>query len=290
MSMIVPISLTSTLRMKPVQQIIEARGQNTWYSNFAWRPGKLFDTVNRALTIFTNGPSDSSRSYSTGYIKWTKEDRNGLFERIVFSEVPRDRPFFWVPKLCSRLECALLEKLLAIPTSTSDFMQRTNHKIFYMTTGGLYWKIFTDFAPSFYINDEKSRSSRETTFSMSAKEQTKPMLAVLSSDIFWWWYTVTSNLRDLNPSDIKDFPVPESIFADSHLVDLGKHYIASLINNSTMLIRHQKQTGRTETQSFKVSKSKSIINEIDRALAQHYKLTEKELDFIINYDIKYRMG
>ena len=92
MSMIVPISLTSTLRMKPVQQIIEARGQNTWYSNFAWRPGKLFDTVNRALTIFTNGPSDSSRSYSTGYIKWTKEDRNGLFERIVFSEVPRDRP------------------------------------------------------------------------------------------------------------------------------------------------------------------------------------------------------
>jgi hypothetical protein len=36
--------------------------------------------------------------------------------------------------------------------------------------------------------------------------------------------------------------------------------------------------------------SKPIIDEIDRALAQHYGFTAEELDFIINYDIKYRMG
>jgi hypothetical protein len=36
--------------------------------------------------------------------------------------------------------------------------------------------------------------------------------------------------------------------------------------------------------------SKNIIDEIDRVLAEHYGFTEEELDFIINYDIKYRMG
>jgi hypothetical protein len=36
--------------------------------------------------------------------------------------------------------------------------------------------------------------------------------------------------------------------------------------------------------------SKSIIDEIDRVLAQHYGFTDEELDFIINYDIKYLMG
>ncbi len=36
--------------------------------------------------------------------------------------------------------------------------------------------------------------------------------------------------------------------------------------------------------------SKPIIDEIDRVLAKHYGFTDKELDFIINYDIKYRMG
>jgi len=36
--------------------------------------------------------------------------------------------------------------------------------------------------------------------------------------------------------------------------------------------------------------SKKIIDEIDSVLAQHYGFTDEELDFIINYDIKYRMG
>ena len=36
--------------------------------------------------------------------------------------------------------------------------------------------------------------------------------------------------------------------------------------------------------------SKQIIDEIDRVLAVHYGFTDEELDFIINYDIKYRMG
>jgi len=46
----------------------------------------------------------------------------------------------------------------------------------------------------------------------------------------------------------------------------------------------------TETQCFKIQKSKPIIDEIDNVLAQHYGFTDEELDFIINYDIKYRMG
>jgi hypothetical protein len=37
-------------------------------------------------------------------------------------------------------------------------------------------------------------------------------------------------------------------------------------------------------------KFKTIIAEIDCMLAQHYGFTDEELDFIINYDIKYRMG
>ena len=32
------------------------------------------------------------------------------------------------------------------------------------------------------------------------------------------------------------------------------------------------------------------MNRIDNKLAQHYSFSEEELDFIINYDIKYRMG
>ena len=33
-----------------------------------------------------------------------------------------------------------------------------------------------------------------------------------------------------------------------------------------------------------------IIDQIDCVLAKHYGFTDEELDFIINYDIKHRMG
>ena len=38
------------------------------------------------------------------------------------------------------------------------------------------------------------------------------------------------------------------------------------------------------------NKQKLLFAEIDKVLAKHYGFTEEELDFIINYDIKYRMG
>ncbi len=43
-------------------------------------------------------------------------------------------------------------------------------------------------------------------------------------------------------------------------------------------------------QEFNPRLSKPILDEIDGLLAQHYGFTNEELDFIINYDIKYRMG
>jgi hypothetical protein len=150
--------------------------------------------------------------------------------------------------------------------------------------------VFTDFAPAFNLNGKKSHSSRETWFTLGKKEQVKPVVATLSSALFWWWYTVTSNVRDLNPFDIQNFPLPESALVDPALQLLGESYLKDLDKNSTMLVREQKQTGATETQSFKIQKSKPILDEIDTVLAGHYGLTEEELDFIINYDIKYRMG
>ena len=37
-------------------------------------------------------------------------------------------------------------------------------------------------------------------------------------------------------------------------------------------------------------KSEPLIDEVDRVLSKHYGYSDEELDFIINYDINYRMG
>jgi len=289
MSMIVPLSLPSTQRMQVVQNLLES-GRNAWFANYAWRPAKLFDTVNRALTIFVVSASDNGRTFSTNYQKWTSDDRDGLMERLNYVEVLRKRSACWIPKVGDSLEQGIISKCLSIKTAVKHFVTKSEHRVYYRTTGGLYWKVFTDFAPAFNLNGKKGHSSRETWFTLSKREHVRPVIAALSSDVFWWWYTVTSNVRDLNPFDIQNFPLPDSVLSDPAMQALGARYLKDLDKNSTMLVREQKQTGTTETQSFKIQKSKPILDEIDTALAPHYGFTAEELDFIVNYDIKYRLG
>lgn len=289
MSMIVPLSLPSTQRMEVVQQLLES-SRNAWYANYAWRPAKLFDTVNRALTVFVVTPTAAGQTFSTNYQKWTSDDRDGLFERLNYVEVLRKRPACWIPKIGDSIEPQILKKCLAVKTAVKNFTGKSEYRVYYRTDGGLYWKVFTDFAPAFNLNGKEGHSSRETWFTLSKKEYVEPVIAALSSDVFWWWYTVTSNVRHLNPFDVQNFPLPESALADVELRELGQRYLKDLDKNSSMLVREQKQTGTTETQSFKIQKSKPILDEIDRVLARHYGFTAEELDFILNYDIKYRLG
>jgi hypothetical protein len=54
--------------------------------------------------------------------------------------------------------------------------------------------------------------------------------------------------------------------------------------------RIAKRAATVKKEYFKINKSKPIIDQIDNVLAQHYRLSEEQLDFLINYDIKYRMG
>ena len=49
-------------------------------------------------------------------------------------------------------------------------------------------------------------------------------------------------------------------------------------------------SGRVLYYEYYPIKAKQIIDKIDCALAEHYGFSDEELDYIINYDIKYRMG
>ncbi len=63
-----------------------------------------------------------------------------------------------------------------------------------------------------------------------------------------------------------------------------------LAGNSTKKTIGTKEGHVIEYDEMKALNSKRIIDEIDRALAKHYGFTDEDVDFIINYDIKYRMG
>jgi hypothetical protein len=74
------------------------------------------------------------------------------------------------------------------------------------------------------------------------------------------------------------------------LAELGQHLQTSLTANAERKTIQTRDGSEITYAEFFAFKSKPIIDEIDRVLAEHYGFTDEELDFIINYDIKYRMG
>jgi len=74
------------------------------------------------------------------------------------------------------------------------------------------------------------------------------------------------------------------------LVNLVKDLMADLKRRKQRKTCQYQATGKVVYDEFYPKHSKPIIGEIDRVLAKHYGFTDEELDVIINYDIKYRMG
>ena len=74
------------------------------------------------------------------------------------------------------------------------------------------------------------------------------------------------------------------------LAPIAKKLKADMLAKSKRRVYVYATSGRVEYDEFYLKQSKPIIDEIDKVLAQHYGFTPEELDFILNYDLKYRLG
>ena len=83
-------------------------------------------------------------------------------------------------------------------------------------------------------------------------------------------------------------PVSSALLVDPSLVELGRRLNNDLRRNAQRKIIKTKPGDEISYAEFLAWKSKTLIDDIDTALARHYGFTDEELDFIINYDIKYR--
>lgn len=290
--MIVPISVTCTQRMQKVQDLILS-SSITWLSNYAERPGKLFTGAEVLLTIFISRYSQNAAEFTTGFIKWRSDDRDILFKRINYNKLSSCVYDYVQAKTSIELENSILKKLKKQQALQFFMEKESSHRLFYRIGGGRYWKIFTSFSPKFILNGKESTSSRENYLYFRSESDRDVAITLLSSSLFYWFFIMTTNCRDLNPSDLKNFPFTmpnKENSIHSELVQLSIELMEEYKNKSVLKEKVSQKTGNITYQEFYPRLSKPIIDEIDKVLAKHYGFTEEELDFIINYDIKYRMG
>lgn len=281
--MIIPISAFANDSMSTLQMFVKEEFGNKWISTFHQRPAQLFDGVLQRLCILLTDCANSNSVFTSGIYRWYSHTRSQLFQNISYSKEDQTKQQHIV-KVGSTVELSIFDKY-STHRITSDYIaaNRNKNNVFYRTAGGGYWVTF--------LNNEfdcDAVSNKQT--SIQEAYNAKVLTAAYNSNLFWWYYAINYDLFNFKDYMIFGFQFDYPEIIVDEIVSLSNKLETNLRNNALFYDINSKTKGINRTVTYQKSNSKSIMDEIDAVLARHYGFTDEELDFIINYDIKYRMG
>jgi hypothetical protein len=294
---IVQAPVISTQRMLVLRERLYADSDYLAISSYDDRPSKLFDGMNHcrlAILLARRNPATALRTVlTTRYHKWSEIERAQLFQSIAYWQAPLDTCRTYVPKIRSAAELCVLRRLQTLTATVGDLLSSsdTPHRIYYKITGVGHWFTFTTRPPRFWRGNEEGSSTRESYVCFGSRAVRDAVFCLLWSTLHYWFYQLRTNCRDFNPSDLESIPLANGLaggFKDA--AKLANALIARLEASADIAEATYRVGGTVRFERFVPRSAKDEINAIDRAFAEPYGLTAEELDFIINYDIKYRMG
>ena len=290
-SMIVPLSGHSTERMEPLVA--------NFYKKFGLRlhlnlsadanPQKLFEGVKFRLVIFF-ATNNGNGSFSSKYTRWLAEERNTLFtSHVVYNNNEHYQYKGIIPKVPDPLFMDIIKKM-----SQQDCVffnrEQVGEYVCLYHNAPVNWIRTHRFTPYFHSERDGERiSSQLKPLVFKTEMGANVASSLLSSSLFFIWWIVNSDCYHLNKPEIVNFPYKWGIRAKL-IHHFAKELAADMKHKSVRRVYTYKTSGRVEYDEFYMKLSKPIIDKIDKNLAEEYGFTEEELDFIINYDIKYRMG
>jgi hypothetical protein len=236
---------------------------------------------------------ESLQLFTTRYYKWYAEERGHLFSTLSYLPLQSVSTSGVVPKLRSELELRILDRVdhNAIRLGEIAVRAATDYRIYYKITGVGHWFTFTLEPPRFWRNGQQESSTRENCVCFSTACRRNTAFCCLWSTLHYWLYQAMTNCRDFNPSDLALVPIPRSVSEGSPALDCLAQQIAERLEETSELgAATYAVGGAVNYQRFRPRAAKSLFDEVDRFLSECLAMSAEETDFIISYDIKYRMG
>jgi hypothetical protein len=279
--MIVPLSLTAAKNMYSLRSLM-TRGKYLSVSSYEIRPGKLFDGnkgADQRLNIFISSASNKEELYTTKVLRWASEHRKWLFCNLHYNPSLNNERIW---RFSSPVEFSIYKKY-SNDTSIGQYVtsQVQDPLIHYRSAGLRYWIIFLR-------NGFNTESASNKSKHICNQRVADYLMAALNSNLFWWYYSTNYDMFNLTESNIFDFNLGYD--KENDVGCYSKKLEDDMDKNKSISIVNKSDGGVNQSFAYQKKLSKPIVDEIDMVLKEHYGFTEEELDFIINYDIKYRMG
>ena len=273
---IVPLSVTASDAMSGLHRLLINHCDEIYVSSYGDRPRRIFENAEQQVSIigFKKSSNKATRIMTTHINKrYSDESLWLLLDNLKFVNTLHHIRNGRIPKVGDEIELVILSKLERCVTTIKDVYQREGLSIYYRKAGGRYYKIITK---------SPTHSSAEGELKVNNKYQNL-VGAVLSSNLFYWFWLIHSDWHNLRSSELEMFPIPFDSFSDEELDKINTLYDTYL--NDLYL---KSQTTKTGLKCFFARQSKKYIDAIDKFIGKKYGLSEIEINFLINYDHQYR--
>jgi hypothetical protein len=193
-----------------------------------------------------------------------------------------------LPKISFDRELSILAKISGLSLEIAT--ERLAQPIFVHRIVRYFVKAL-DFVPLFVGTDGKRGKSEDYKEFRFGTPERHYILALLNSSLFYWFWRVHGDGFHCGYGDV--YSMPYRACNDEHIASMLESAGAQLMKSlkvSSAEKAFQTRSGSIIYQEFYPKRSKIELDAIDAILAEHYGFTADELDFLINYDVKYRMG
>ena len=289
---IVPVSSIASEGYTKLQDVLSHK--QLCFSSYDDRPAHLFNGLdkNTLSILLLSRPKQGFGTTSSRLCRWLGIEREMLFNSLSYSETPPTILPGCLPKIGSSIEKNIWGKMFNKDKPLATFfVPSSSHVIYYSRKVNSFLQVL-DFVPEVRNGLGNLRPPSEfKELRTKSKAEAEALFCCLNSTLFRWFIDVVSDGSHLNRREVDNFPFDpcQAAHGDSRFANLSAEISTNLQNNSFKRVMHYKHDTLT-VQCIMPKKAKPIIDQIDRVLAEHYDFTDEEIDFIINYDIKYRIG
>jgi hypothetical protein len=287
-SLIVQLTAISSGRMQTLQDILVSRGLLVVLP-YPRRPESMFDGVEMPVVILSSYPRPQQTLVTTRVGRMYGQERPLCLQTHATVTHSTRLHGHRIGKLHSETEKSIVSKVLAAKHSTRHLVARGGDHVVFYQEACRYWLKAQAGLPFFSRNGEIMQPPHGRIFSATDGNAAAFWGCILNSSLFYWYYSLFSDCEHVNDDLVKTIPIPTS-WGDRQWTELFEKLSKALASYATRKTIRTKQGHVIEYDEMRASRAKSSIDEIDSALGKLFGLTDVEADYIVNYDIKYRMS
>ncbi len=293
---VVPLSICGGERFNMLRRTLLTHTSVLWLANFDIFPCRLFESAYQRLTLLLGKCSKSSsfhETYVTHIQRWYTSERFTLMKRIAYTRVRYGHRESVFPKCGSPQQEEIVHKMSVVAGKSTLSMlvssKKTEYAVYYQEATNTWMKA-TRHVPYYKKNGVVTRPRHGRFLYFENEKRASVICALMNSSLFYLWFATYSDGFHLSHAHVQNFPVLSILCIDEQLFCLAQHLEEDIQKHALHSTRNTKTGDRIEIEEYRVVHSKSLVDAIDCILAQHYGFTNEELDFILYYDSKYRMG